>query len=94
MRNMPFHQDHKETRTKDTAKKVNRTDSERDSEEYDALRVCRIWKPIAGCGDVGFMNVQCSKKLPDGSTMCNMHSKKLDDDGNWWARSCYRGPSC
>ena len=70
---------------KTPAKKVSASDSERDSERYDALRCpCRIWKPIAGCGDVGLMNVQCSKKLPDGSTICNMHSKKLDDDGNWW----------
>ena len=70
---------------KTPAKKVSASDSERDSEEYDSLRCpCRIWKPIAGCGDVGLMNVQCSKKLPDGSTMCNMHTKKLDDDGNWW----------
>jgi flagellar biosynthesis GTPase FlhF len=70
---------------KTPAKKVSASDSERDSEEYDTLRCpCRIWKPIPGCGDVGLMNVQCSKKLPDGSTMCNMHSNKLDDDGNWW----------
>ena len=71
----------KKARKKST-KKQSPSDEERNKEHYDPSRCpCRIWKPIGGM--IGLPNVQCSKKLPGGESMCKMHSGKIGD-GKWW----------
>ena len=70
----------KKARKKST-KKQSPSDEERNKEQYDPSRCpCRIWKAVS---NIGFPNVQCSKKLPDGESMCKMHSGKIGD-GKWW----------
>tara|TARA_Y100000817_G_scaffold198527_1_gene155371 strand:- start:2864 stop:3445 length:582 start_codon:yes stop_codon:yes gene_type:complete len=57
------------------------TDKTRNNKEYNPLFCpCRIWKANK---NIGFPNIQCSKKLQDGASMCNMHAKK-SQDGTWW----------
>ena len=66
---------------KKSIKKQSPSDEERNNVPYDPSRCpCRIWKAING---IGLPNVQCSKKLPDGESMCKMHSGKIGD-GKWW----------
>ncbi len=70
----------KKARKKST-KKQSPSDEERNKEQYDSSRCpCRIWKATNG---IGLPNVQCSKKLPGGESMCKMHSGKIGD-GKWW----------
>ena len=70
----------KKARKKST-KKQSPSDEERNKEHYDPSRCpCRIWKATNG---IGLPNVQCSKKLPGGESMCKMHSGKIGD-GKWW----------
>ena len=70
----------KKARKKST-KKQSPSDEERNKEQYDPSRCpCRIWKATNG---IGLPNVQCSKKLPGGESMCKMHSGKIGD-GKWW----------
>ena len=67
---------------KRSPKKPKVSEEERSNAEYNPEKCpCRIWCPVGG---FGLPNVQCSRNLPDGKSMCKMHSGKVDEGGNWW----------
>ena len=75
---------------KRSPKKPKVSEEDRSNAEYNPEKCpCRIWCPIGG---IGLPNVQCSRNLPDGKSMCKMHSGKVDEDDNWWLGLVTEGP--
>ena len=75
---------------KRSPKKPKVSEEDRSNAEYNPEKCpCRIWCPLGG---IGLPNVQCSRNLPDGKSMCKMHSGKVDEDDNWWLGLVTEGP--
>ena len=75
---------------KKSPKKPKVSEEDRSNAEYNPEKCpCRIWCPVGG---IGLPNVQCSRNLPDGKSMCKMHSGKVDEDDNWWLGLVTEGP--